>query len=132
MARLAGVSLDADIATCLYTALMTDTGSFMFEGTNEHTFAIARELVLRAPTPLIVRATFTLASSTAKLRLLGAALANLHREGSLAWIWVTQEQMERFDAIEEDCERPGELRAIESATCRLRSSSASCRTAVGA
>jgi phosphoesterase RecJ-like protein len=35
---------------------------------------------------------------------LGAALANLHREGSLAWIWVTQEQMERFGAREEDCE----------------------------
>jgi phosphoesterase RecJ-like protein len=42
--------------------------------------------------------------STAKLRLLGAALANLHREGSLAWIWVTQEQMEHFGAREEDCE----------------------------
>ena len=38
------------------------------------------------------------------MRLLGAALSNLHREGSLAWIWVTREQMERFDAKEEDCE----------------------------
>src|SRR5208337_1438719 len=42
--------------------------------------------------------------STAKLRLLGAALSNLHREGPLAWIWVTQEQMTRFGAREEDCE----------------------------
>src|SRR5262249_30866562 len=51
MSRLAGVSIDGDIATCLYTALMTDTGSFMFEGTNEHTFAIARELVLAGADP---------------------------------------------------------------------------------
>ena len=46
LARLACVPVDRDIATCLYTALMTDTGSFMFEGTNEHTFTVARELVL--------------------------------------------------------------------------------------
>jgi phosphoesterase RecJ-like protein len=28
----------------------------------------------------------------------------LQREGPLAWIWVTQEQMERVGAKEEDCE----------------------------
>jgi bifunctional oligoribonuclease and PAP phosphatase NrnA len=104
MARLAGVPLDADIATCLYTALMTDTGSFMFEGTNEHTFAIARELVLAGADPAHCARNIYFGHSTAKLRLLGAALANLHRQGALAWIWVTQEQMERFGAREEDCE----------------------------
>jgi phosphoesterase RecJ-like protein len=104
MARLAGVPIDADIATCLYTGLMTDTGSFMFEGTNEHTFAIARELVLAGADPAHCARNIYFGHSTAKLRLLGAALANLHRQGTLAWIWVTQEQMERFDAREEDCE----------------------------
>jgi phosphoesterase RecJ-like protein len=38
------------------------------------------------------------------MRLLGAALSNLHREGPLVWFWVTQEQMELCDAKEEDCE----------------------------
>ncbi len=104
MARLAGVPLDSDMATCLYTALMTDTGSFMFEGTDEHTFAIARELALAGADPAHCARHIYFGHSTAKLRLLGAALANLHREGSLAWIWVTQEQMERFGAREEDCE----------------------------
>jgi phosphoesterase RecJ-like protein len=104
MARLAGVPMDADIATCLYTGLMTDTGSFMFEGTNENTFAIARELVLAGANPAHCARHIYIGHSTAKLRLLGAALGNLHREGALAWIWVTQEQMERFEAREEDCE----------------------------
>lgn len=104
MARLAGVSIDADIATCLYTALMTDTGSFMFEGTNEHTFAMARELVLAGADPVVCARNIYFGHSTTKLRLLGAALSNLHREGPLAWIWVTQEQMQRFCAREEDCE----------------------------
>ena len=104
MARLAGVPVDPDIATCLYTALMTDTGSFMFEGTNEHTFALARELVLAGADPAHCARHIYFGHSTTKLRLLGAALSNLHREGPLAWIWVTQEQMERFGAREEDCE----------------------------
>lgn len=104
MARFGGVTVDANIATCLYTALMTDTGSFMFEGTDEHTFAIARELVLAGADPAHCARHIYFGHSTAKMRLLGAALTNLHREGTLAWIWVTQEQMERLGAREEDCE----------------------------
>ncbi len=92
------------MATCLYTGLMTDTGSFMFEGTNEHTFTVARELVLAGADPALCARHIYFGHSTAKLRLLGAALSNLHREGPLAWIWVTQEQMQRFGAREEDCE----------------------------
>jgi bifunctional oligoribonuclease and PAP phosphatase NrnA len=104
LARLACVPVDRDIATCLYTALMTDTGSFMFEGTNEHTFTVARELVLAGADPALCARHIYFGHSTAKMRLLGAALSNLHREGALAWIWVTQEQMQRFGAREEDCE----------------------------
>lgn len=104
LAREAGVPISADVATCLYTAVLTDTGAFMFEGTNEHTFGLARELVLAGADPARCARNIYFAHSTAKMRLLGAALSNLHREGSLAWIWVTREQMERFDAKEEDCE----------------------------
>src|SRR3954447_9051910 len=104
LAREAGVPISADVATCLYTAVLTDTGAFMFKGTNEHTFGLARELVLAGADPARCARNIYFAHSTAKMRLLGAALSNLHREGSLAWIWVTREQMERFDAKEEDCE----------------------------
>jgi bifunctional oligoribonuclease and PAP phosphatase NrnA len=104
LAREAGVTISPEIATCLYTALMTDTGSFMFRGTNEHTFALARELVLAGADPAHCARNIYFAHSTAKMRLLGAALSNLHREGPLAWIWITREQMERTQAKEEDCE----------------------------
>src|SRR5580692_377275 len=104
LAREAGVKFSPEIATCLYTAVLTDTGSFMFEGTNEHTFALARELVLAGADPSHCARNVYFGHSTAKMRLLGAALSNLHREGSLAWISVSQEQMERFAAKEEDCE----------------------------
>ena len=103
-AQAARVKLTPEIATCLYTGLMTDTGSFMFEGTNEHTFTVARELVLAGADPAHCARHIYFGHSTAKMRLLGAALSNLHREGALAWIWVTQDEMQRFGAREEDCE----------------------------
>src|ERR1051326_5989915 len=45
LAREAAVTVTPDIATCLYTAVLTDTGAFCFSGTNQRTFALAQELV---------------------------------------------------------------------------------------
>lgn len=104
LAREAGVKISPEIAACLYTAVLTDTGAFMFEGTSEHTFELARELVLAGADPARCARHIYFGHSTAKMRLLGAALSALQREGPLAWIWVTQEQMERVGAKEEDCE----------------------------
>jgi phosphoesterase RecJ-like protein len=104
LAQEAGAKISPEVATCLYTAVVADTGSFMFEGTNEHTFALARELVIAGADPARCARNIYFGHSTAKMRLLGAALSNLHREGSLAWISVSQEQMENFHAREEDCE----------------------------
>jgi len=104
LAREAGAKFSPEIATCLYTALMTDTGSFMFQGTNEYTFALARELVLAGADPSYCARHIYFAHSVAKLRLLGEALRNLHTEGHVGWAWVTHEQMQRSQAKEEDCE----------------------------
>jgi phosphoesterase RecJ-like protein len=104
LAREAGVKFSPEIATCLYTALMTDTGSFMFQGTNQNTFALARELVLAGADPAHCARGIYFAHSSAKMRLLGEALRNLNLEGHVGWIWVTQDQMERCGAREEDCE----------------------------
>ncbi len=104
LALEAGVKITPEIATCLYTAVLTDTGSFMFKGTNAQTFALAQELVQAGADPAHCARNIYFAHSTAKMRLLGAALANLQREGPLAWIWVTQAQMKEFGAREEDCE----------------------------
>jgi bifunctional oligoribonuclease and PAP phosphatase NrnA len=104
LARQAGTPFSPEIATCLYTALMTDTGSFMFQGTNEHTFALARELVLAGADPSHCARSIYFAHSIAKMRLLGEALRNLNTEGHVGWTWVSREQMERCGAREEDCE----------------------------
>jgi len=104
LAREAGTPVSPEIATCLYTALMTDTGSFMFQGTNEHTFALARELVLAGADPSHCARSIYFAHSVAKMRLLGEALRNLKTEEHVGWTWVTQAQMDSCEAREEDCE----------------------------
>lgn len=40
-----GIAIDADIAACLYTGLITDTGSFRYAGTTAQTHALAGELL---------------------------------------------------------------------------------------
>jgi bifunctional oligoribonuclease and PAP phosphatase NrnA len=104
LGREAGVKFSPEIATCLYTALMTDTGSFMFQGTNENTFALARELALAGADPAHCARGIYFAHSLPKIRLLGEALRNLQVEGNIGYMWVTQKQMERCSALEEDCE----------------------------
>src|SRR6202041_487798 len=74
LAREAGAHFSPEIATCLYTALMTDTGSFMFQGTNQNTFALARELVLAGADPSHCARSIYFAHSVAKMKLLGEAL----------------------------------------------------------
>jgi phosphoesterase RecJ-like protein len=104
LAREAGVKISADVATCLYTAVLTDTGSFCFTGTNERTFALARELVRCGADPVSIAQSVYFSNPASKMRLLGRALGNLNVSGNLAWMYVTQEDMKNSGAAEEDCE----------------------------
>jgi bifunctional oligoribonuclease and PAP phosphatase NrnA len=100
----AGVDLTPDMATCLYAAVLSDTGSFAYEGTDAHTFELARNLVLRGADPVRIAQRVYFSNPAAKMLLLGAALANLRHEQSIAWLWVTQNDMDRTKAVDEDCE----------------------------
>jgi phosphoesterase RecJ-like protein len=104
LAKLAGVRVTPDIATCLYTAVLTDTGSFCYGGTDAHTFELAQELVRQGADPAGIARQVYFSNPASKMMLLGAALTNLRREGRLAWLWVTQDDMQRSNAAEEDCE----------------------------
>lgn len=105
--RLAGtadVAITPEMATCLYAAVLTDTGSFCYEGTDAHAFELARELVLRGANPAKVAQQVYFSNPFPKMMLLGTALTRLRREGRLAWLWVTHADMRRAEATEEDCE----------------------------
>ncbi len=104
LAGAAGAGVTAEMATCLYTAVLSDTGSFCYEGTDAHTFELARNLVLLGANPAHIAQDVYFSNPSAKMLLLGAALANLHQDGRLAWLWVSEDDMDRAQAAEEDCE----------------------------
>ncbi len=103
-ARAAQVPICPKVATCLYTAVLTDTGCFGYVGTCERTFVLAQELVRAGADPARIAQNVYFSYPTSKMRLLGAALSGLHRDGDLAWMAVNREQMERCGARDEDCE----------------------------
>ncbi|MGB6688580.1 MAG: bifunctional oligoribonuclease/PAP phosphatase NrnA [Terracidiphilus sp.] len=102
--KAAGGTLTKEMAICLYTTLLTDTGGFCYGSTNASTFALAHELALAGADPIRVAQDIYFSTTTAKMLLLGAALCTLKREGRLAWLWITHEDMVRTNAADEDCE----------------------------
>lgn len=104
LALAANVTITAEIAACLYAAVLTDTGSFSYSSTNAHTFELAKCLVQYGAQPAEIAHNVYFSSPIAKMRLLGAALSSLECEGAVSWMWVTRRDMEECGAIDEDCE----------------------------
>ncbi|MHB8301458.1 MAG: DHH family phosphoesterase [Acidobacteriaceae bacterium] len=104
LAVAAELPIAPPIATCLYTALLSDTGSFCYEHTRAETFALAQALVELGASPARIAQDVYFSNPASKMRLLGAALTTLQREGRIAWVWVTHSDMVRVGAVEEDCE----------------------------
>jgi bifunctional oligoribonuclease and PAP phosphatase NrnA len=104
IAQAAGVPVTADMATCLYAALLTDTGSFCFSNTTAETFACARELVLAGADPGAIAQQVYFSNPAAKMHLLGRALSSLHCEGPISWMHITQADFSESGATAEDCE----------------------------
>src|SRR5215472_1129377 len=104
LARAADVRVTPEMATCLYTAVLTDTGSFCYSGTDDHTFELALQLVRSGAKPVDIAHHVYFSNPTSKMRLLGTALSNLHREGALAYMHISVAEMERSGGLEEDCE----------------------------
>jgi phosphoesterase RecJ-like protein len=104
LTKAAGGKVTPEMATCLYTTVLTDTGGFCYGGTRASTFALAEELTLAGADPIRIARDIYFSTPTASLLLLGAALSNLKREGRLAWLWITHQDVVRTCAAEEDCE----------------------------
>jgi phosphoesterase RecJ-like protein len=104
LVKAAGATVTPEMATSLYTTILTDTGGFCYGGTRASTFAMATELVEAGADPIRIAQEIYFSTATSKLLLLGAALSNLKREGRISWLWVTHQDLVRACAAEEDCE----------------------------
>ncbi|GAB7388261.1 bifunctional oligoribonuclease/PAP phosphatase NrnA [Bacillaceae bacterium] len=101
-----GVSLSRDIAECLYTGLLTDTGGFRYANTNAYVLQIASELLQHGVSPAKIAERCLETITRAHLEMLKAALDTLTFEagGLLAVLTVTKEVLAQTGAQKEDVE----------------------------
>ena len=104
LALAAQVEITPSMATCLYTAILSDTGSFNYAGTSAESFAIAHDLTLRGANPSQIARDLYHSNALSKIRILGTALNMLQVSGNIAWSWVTLNDLARAEAEPEDCE----------------------------
>lgn len=94
--KILGVTVDRDIANCIYTGLCTDTGCFKFSNVTPRTMRMAAELMeLGCDSAWINRIMFD-TKSMARIRIEQSALSTLtlHCDNKIAVIYTTC-QMER-------------------------------------
>ena len=93
-------ALSKDEAVCLYTALSTDTGNFIYDSTNAESFFVMSAL-MEAGLPLAQYSRLLFRQKEeAFVRLLGEALPSLHvfADGRAAGLQLTLAQMEKAHA----------------------------------
>jgi phosphoesterase RecJ-like protein len=98
--------IDKTIGTCIYTGILTDSGSFRFPKTTGTTHRIIAELIdlgvenTEIPTLLFDNSSF------GRLQLLGRALQNMKvlTEHKTAYTTLTQDELNAFDYVKGDTE----------------------------
>src|SRR5215813_3751052 len=106
LSKALGVEVTKEIAECIYTALLTDTGSFHFSNTTERTLKIASELVRRGVEPARISQALYYSYPYSRIKLLGMVLSGIERDdsGRVAWVTMDREMMHEADASEEDAD----------------------------
>lgn len=98
--------MNKQAATCLYCALMTDTGNFAYRNTRPSTLRIAADLLERGADNNEINRMVYRTVPLCKQKLLGVALTNaaFFAEGAIGLTYVTLEDFARVGASEEDTE----------------------------
>lgn len=95
-----GQSFDYPTALCIYTAVVTDTGSFRYSNADPEAFAITGEMVAQGINPWHVAERLFESQPKQRLELLALALATLHvvERGDVASITVTLDMFDKTGA----------------------------------
>ena len=103
---LTGRTIDREIAIALYTAIMTDTGSFRYPKTDAETHKIIAQLIQMGADPVAIYEQVYERNSINRMRLLGLALANMQitQNGKIAYIILIHEIFEMTKTTEVDAD----------------------------
>lgn len=98
--------IDENIATCLYTGILTDTGSFRFPSTTSLTHRIVAHLIDCGANGASIYNNIHDVNSYSRLQLLGRALKNMKVVDSchMAYITLSQRELSEFSFKKGDTE----------------------------
>src|SRR2546428_4422576 len=82
LCKATGVRVTKEIAECVYTALITDTGSFHFSNTTERTFKVASELLRTGVKPAKAAEAVFASYPWSRIQLMGAVLSTARRDST--------------------------------------------------
>jgi phosphoesterase RecJ-like protein len=116
LAQILEQPITSRMATCLYTALLTDTGGFRYSNTDDVTFRVASQLVEAGANPAAIAEAVFDSRKPGAVKLTGEIYATLKYEfgGRFVWNAVTQQMF--ADAGGADSEPEGlssDLRSIQ-------------------
>lgn len=99
-------NITPEIATCLYTGIMTDTGSFRYRSTSSDTHRVIADLIDKGADNTAIHQNVFDTLTHNKLHLLGVALQNLkvNKELRTAYITLSQEELDRHNFRKGDTE----------------------------
>jgi phosphoesterase RecJ-like protein len=94
------------VAEAIYTAIITDTGSFRFSNTTPRAHAIAGDMIARGVDPELIYRRLYGTVPLRRITLLRTALDNLEVDGDLplTWISITRDAMDDAGTSAEDLE----------------------------
>jgi phosphoesterase RecJ-like protein len=104
--RALGVPLNLEIATHIYLAILTDTGSFHHSNITPRTFDICRQAVEAGVQPAAMARRVFDSNSFGKLKLIGALLDSMQLldEGRLAVLYMDDQMLEACGCTHNDTE----------------------------
>jgi bifunctional oligoribonuclease and PAP phosphatase NrnA len=106
LCKATGVRVTKEIAECVYTALITDTGSFHYSNTTERTFKVASELVRTGVKPAKTAEAVFASYPWSRIELMGAVLSTARRDdsGRVACMRQSLEMQHSAQASDEDAD----------------------------
>lgn len=101
-----GVPISKEIATHVYLAILTDTGSFHYSGISPRTFEICRECLEAGVDPVLVARNVYDSNNMGRLKLFGAVLGamQIDQTGRIAIVYVDHEMARAAGGTYEDTE----------------------------
>ena len=98
--------INTDVATCLYTGIVTDTGSFRFSSTSSTTHRVAADLIDKGIKNSEIHTNLFDTSSYDRMQLLGKALQNMQLmpEQKTSYITLTQAELDAHNHQKGDTE----------------------------